>query len=376
MLPLSQSKELIITQLTGDGRKLTLRGRSLPYQNPSFWCGKMNIEKTVYPGNPEATVQVLGSEETPTTLEGMWKDRYIDCDMFDGISTTTLNPKGKNLGLGNAMQLVEFINIMRLQGQRVSLSWGDIYEEGFLTEVKFNWLRSQDMHFTLDFEWVKPDIKPSLTATSGITKLDSIINDLNSAVSTLQSLTDDLMKAQGYLSNIIAGISGAYMTLVGNIAYTMSNILDVGTEAANLATLPLNLVARTISLFSMLSNQCAALIDQTNFLMTQYSNPSGWQDTQTYIYVEKKSADINNQALTISLDASNQANIYTSTYFAGGDMWTQYIAKDGDSLQKISEHFYGDSSYWTYLADINLLDTSQVDAGTVVLVPKTPQVLQ
>jgi nucleoid-associated protein YgaU len=71
----------------------------------------------------------------------------------------------------------------------------------------------------------------------------------------------------------------------------------------------------------------------------------------------------------------NTASNYSESlnnYVQNNDYITQYVAKDGDNLRMVSQKFYGDSSYWSYLADINFLQNSGLTSGTVVLIPKIP----
>ena len=50
---------------------------------------------------------------------------------------------------------------------------------------------------------------------------------------------------------------------------------------------------------------------------------------------------------------------------------TNYIVKEGDTLGKIAEKFYGNAAYWEFLAEYNNMDTpSMIYPGQIVTIPR------
>ena len=66
----------IVRQIDLPGRTIVLQGRSLPYQGVA-WGGTMELDVSWFPGNPVASVQVIGPREKGTTIVGKWKDIFL-----------------------------------------------------------------------------------------------------------------------------------------------------------------------------------------------------------------------------------------------------------------------------------------------------------
>ncbi len=369
--PLSQSVELYISQLTGQGNQIILKNRSLPYQKPEFLSGRQNMNKAVYPGNPVATIQILGSEELPTTFTGVWKDRFVEADIYYGSNKTSVTPS-LNGSIGNAKLIVEFFNTLRLQGQKIGMSWSDFYEEGILKEAHFTWLRPQDVEYTLEFEWSKQDVQQPAVAGASLTTLQTIVNDIAGIQAQIASFSDELLSIQGYLSSLTIALETSIGGILGSIAYATSNLLSLGTQAFNLATAPVQVYVQAMTLLTGLVNQSSDLIKQLNNTESQIESPSRWQQTRDYLNFTTALSNLKNQALLMVGKSSDYSDSLNKTYVQNNDYITEYTAKDGDNLRMVSQKFYGDASYWTYLADINFLQNSQLSAGTVLLIPKVP----
>jgi nucleoid-associated protein YgaU len=372
MLPVSQSKELYISQLTGNNNAILLRNRALPYQKAEFLSGKQNENKAVYPGNPIATIQILGSEELPTTFTGRWSDRFVEADIYYGTQKTTVSPNDATAGLGNAKQLVIFFNTLRLEGQAVGVSWDDFYEEGILKECHFTFIRSQDIEYTLEFEWTKQDISQTQIAAGIPTTFQNIVNDIANIQSQISSFSDELISIQGYLSTITVAFETTLNGLIGSIAYATQNLIGLGTQVLNMAAATTSVYVSAVNLLQGLIIQSAQLVRQVNDIETQLLQPTGWQQTKDYLDFITGLANLKNQAGVMVNTASNYSESLNKNYVQNNDYITQYVAKDGDNLRMVSQKFYGDSSYWSYLADINFLQNSGLTSGTVVLIPKIP----
>src|SRR5262245_24990140 len=76
--------EELSTEDVRKNRVVRLIGRALPYR-PITFSGTMRHDITWYPGNPEATIQVLGAAEDPTTINGRWSDRWLGSEEDLGL---------------------------------------------------------------------------------------------------------------------------------------------------------------------------------------------------------------------------------------------------------------------------------------------------
>jgi hypothetical protein len=56
---------------------------------------------------------------------------------------------------------------------------------------------------------------------------------------------------------------------------------------------------------------------------------------------------------------------------------THYVVKKGDTLQSIAKHFYGKTSYWRKIADLNKIrDPKKLKVGQKLKLPPLPMVIQ
>lgn len=158
---------LIIRELTGDKRALTLTGRALPYRGVAF-ASEMRAEFSWYPGNPEATVQVLGAKENETVLRGMWKDRFladrslVQTGTIPGAAAFDLRPPAQVSFRGGlstsplltAMDLVKQVNDIQRSGQLLEVTWDEIGRRGILTKFVHTWQNRRDVEWEMTFQWV------------------------------------------------------------------------------------------------------------------------------------------------------------------------------------------------------------------------------
>ena len=50
-----------------------------------------------------------------------------------------------------------------------------------------------------------------------------------------------------------------------------------------------------------------------------------------------------------------------------------FIAQEGDRCDNLANRFYGDSSFWWFIAKVNNLTTMNIPAGTSLRIPSTTQ---
>jgi hypothetical protein len=140
----------IIRELSGgQPRMIELTDRGLPFR-PLTVTGKMRAEVTWYPGNPAATVQMLGSEETETTLTGRWSDKYLG-DVNTPCVTLT---RGRSVqALYSARDAADAMDELRRRGQLVEVTWEHLSRIGYISEFAQTWRWREDVEWSLSFQW-------------------------------------------------------------------------------------------------------------------------------------------------------------------------------------------------------------------------------
>ncbi len=154
--PLSLASALTITEQTGEKRSLRLLGRALPYR-PLTLSGTMRAEVAWSPGNPEASVQMLGSAEDETTINGYWKERFLSSDVLDG-ATASAPAMLDGEPLISTAYLVDAMDSIRRQGQLLEVTWDVFIRIGFLSKFVQKWHNRKDCEWEATFTWIAQEL--------------------------------------------------------------------------------------------------------------------------------------------------------------------------------------------------------------------------
>ena len=158
---MGDASSITIEQLDGDQQKVVLHGPALPFQGAA-WKSKQSVVTTWYPGNPqEATQQVLGAQEMPSSWEGMWRRTQMG-------HTPSRIYSGPNDGTGSVINhpltLRDVLDQIFFQGSRLKVTWtviaadptqpsASITRVGRATEWEFPHDRVHDIAWKITFEW-------------------------------------------------------------------------------------------------------------------------------------------------------------------------------------------------------------------------------
>ena len=64
---------------------------------------------------------------------------------------------------------------------------------------------------------------------------------------------------------------------------------------------------------------------------------------------------------------SRETTIYENSPKTNDDIYV--IAQEGDRLDNLAQEYYGDSSYWWFIARSNNIHTMNIEAGTRLRIP-------
>jgi len=224
----SDPTSLWIREQTGSPpHKLELVGRALPYRPVSFEGG-MRAEFTWYPGNPTATVQMLGSDEKATTINGMWKDRFITVASVFGIGFAG-GEGGVYLDgerLLDVVSIVKAVDEFRQRGQLIKFSWGPIIRQGIMTRFRHTWLRRGDVEWEMEFGWVAQRKSPVKILFGPSFNLQDVANAVNDAVQAVIDVVDAVFA-------VVEGIKGLINAAVGIIESALAAINEVADKVAS-----------------------------------------------------------------------------------------------------------------------------------------------
>lgn len=382
---------------------LVLQTRALPYRPTGEFGGKLRLSTTWYPGNPVATAQVFGPEETPTSFHGMWKDRFIATAVSDGTVSSDAPPAvfdGKTLD--GAMKLAETCDIIRRQGLPLRVTWDQLVRIGYLTEFTFKPHRHQDIEWSMTFTWISqddPDVpanppnQPDLAGAyqalqSKLNALGSVMLQASDSISSALTLPE--VKADADLINSLSltavfTAQDAVQAVNSDIDAISSGIGGISDTADNLvqaALTPVQAAQRVAALGGLVQASALDTRDQMEASAAQalYSPsqaaPGLLAEVQAWgtmtpgaAFAAKLAArTIKDAARELAYAAANQALLFLQS-ISQPDLIQAFIAQAGQDLRFVSTTFYGTPDEWISIMEFNNLTSSALSAGQVIFVP-------
>jgi hypothetical protein len=363
----SQATPFTIIILDGDeaGTVIELEGRSLPYR-PLKFTGRQRVKTTWYPGAPVATQQVIGPTEEPTSINGVWKDRY--------------------LGNGESARLVNVFDQLRRVGRLVEVRWGGgvitttsaersilngvvtqqttqdigtaIVRRGIITKSEFTWDRPQDVAWELEFTWQSrgEKISPPNFSTGGLNPTDdfaAFAASARDAATTVQDFADGFRaKAFGAFNELAFAIEGPLIVLssVGDALNTSTQIVQT------IALLPINIANNVIGQVSSVIEATQQLLDAFETFNYEKLAPEENPLTQLQVLVDVT-------RITSGLSRTQEQAAQTRQ-----TLLTQIVpvvlaevqVPAGVDLRDLALQYYGNPDLWPLIANFNGLTSSRV----------------
>jgi len=347
---------LLIEELTGSQRSVELRGRALPYR-PVEWGGEQKYVKTVYPGNPVATIQVLGPNELPTTMKGKWKARFVGADAditgFEDVGGAFDILEG---GI-TPERLVVVFDTLRLSGNELRVSWGPYVRRGILSEFRTPVDRVEDIEWSATFEWSRIGENDAPRAPQEVaspqTGVEDALAGLEDAISQLPPII--LPNVTGPIIFAEQAMRIAALAMTSSLAGLTGIPTVTAAQFQNIATLSIQMGNAAQAMIRQTSDQSIEEWIATNFVGDVLA-------AETY----RRELGARARALWLSGIVAREAvrARVVDDYIAVIDM------PGGQTLRDVALRYYGDADAWVTIADANGLTSASVPAGTVILIPR------
>lgn len=354
-----------IKELTGEKRTLELRGRALPYQSFKL-SGKQRAEFTWYPGNPTATVQMLGTEEGATTITGMWKDRFIKTLTPDGerISAPEGTAVFKGGQLQDALAVTLAVEQLRLSGQLLEVKWDQLVRHGILTRFDQDWKRREDVAWEMEFQWTsRGEAKQPVTLVVSPT--------VDDYAAKLRAAMDNITAATAQSFEVRTEFSTALGSLAAQIDAAVSQMEDAVITLASSTTTPGQSAQRALAATETVKTASAGLVS-----LVDAQPPRAVQNVSitaqtlgSSLVCDSYTRGIRNAARTMELLAAEQADTLRALTNID-DLLAAFTARSPGDLRDVATQFYGDQSEWRTLKRFNGFSSSKLLPGDLVLVPK------
>ncbi len=415
---ISEPTALIISELTGPRNTLELRGRALPYR-PLAFEGGMRANFSWYPGNPVATVQMLGADEKSTTINGMWKDKYIRSTNDIGLPVLTGRTGVATLNgrqVADVRSLVRVWDGFRLRGQLLELRWDEKIRQGILLRFRDTWLRREDVEWEAEFGWISRGepvtpiaFSPSIPNIDISNQINDAIEGLrNVAVSPFALVTNisgeitnilEVMSSAGAALNDIAGkATQAILSPLDAARSTLAAIQTVKDQATAMRDLMETVPARAMRQAASIETLASRIVAGGTLSVTETTvQTEGGEATTVGVSVIGATQALKTTSRTqtsgiasITHEEAIEAEAYKRSVVDGSRSVrntaaireleleaqtirvpnvTAFAVADDDDLRDVATRFYGSPEEWKCLLTYNNLSTSKLTAGQVLLVP-------
>lgn len=369
-------------------RRITLRGRAMPYRGVG-WGGTQRTKKTVYPGNPVATQQVLGPDETNTTLEGMWKDRFMAgaIDIGDagggggqGALQAAVGAAADALGLNGsgptllAEEVVRLFHDLRRAGTVLRVQYLSEVRFGILVDFTATYDRPQDIKWSAEFEWQAwDDNAPLRSAEEPTTKAD-LLSDLNTFLDIVAQAPAVLQRLEAQLGHAIDGIASQGQILV-NALRTADALTDLPGSVIG------QMIGSSREFSAQVSDLMRQVLDVRLPTITGAQDVAGpYRDPTTQVRFSSPTKQRLEAERWRKVVGAALRNLRRTADDAVTQRLSQRLPRttrivvvaQGASLYDLATKFYGSPDFATYLAAVNKLTGANVPSGFQLRVPPKP----
>jgi hypothetical protein len=378
---MAESEASTFSLIEEGGVTLELRERALPYR-PLTISGKQRAEFTWYPGNPEATVQMLGPEEGVISLRGYWKDRFIQ-----GTGAAQLYNSGEFLlgqlpgylaasrNVGTVADLVQAVDDMRRMGRRITLSWAGLQRVGHITSFTQHWNNVHDCEWEMDFSVLSQNESVVPTAQQNSPNLaDQAVQALQDAQNVADNLLEQttvLANASLTWTNLFATASTQFDNLTSTAA---SAIYNATSSVASYEQAPFDAARRIAASASGLvvsaSQTLGTVVDRA---LSDYVEFGAWgtqDDAPMGIQIAGNSVQRSFNNAVQSVRYNNALTRYSLEQQLQQELLASFVAAQNMDLRDVSTRYYGTPDNWQQLMQFNGFASSKLNAGDLVWVPK------
>lgn len=337
-------QELMIGQPLG---QVSLEGRSLPYR-PIVYEGRQRVKTTWYAGNTSATQQVMGAVLEPTTLTGMWKDKY--------------------LGDGAARAFCVLFDTIRKVGAPVEVTWGagfldgtvfggQFVRRGIIARTKWTFDRPQDVAWEMEFHWSSEgETTAPILVSVGV---ENPREGFTGMVQSMLSVVDDVAAFRENPITRVVNLSEDITTgldLIANKAIEVTQIIDNAAAATSaLADIPRHIVERAIDVAQKVNLTLKGLEEtMLNIKDMQYETKDDAKQLLEYLGARLSIVQASTEARELAVETGSGLT---------GQLYPEVLAEvrppAGTDLRDLAFEFYGDPDLWFIIAQYNGLISSR-----------------
>lgn len=388
-MAVAQNEAGSLTLVEEGGGTLKLTQRALPYM-PLAISGKQRAEFHWYPGNPQATVQMLGPEEQTITLKGFWKDKFIQgTSAAQFITAQVLTPTAATTAsaVPDVAALVKIVDNMRRMGRRIQLQWDKLIRYGHIIGFTQTWHTPHYCEWELEFAVAALE-EPRVVSSNATQPTLA-----DAAVQASEWVNGNTAAKEEYKPavTVLAPSFQKLLTDFDNECFKTSNWLSGGATLIAQGTALSSSVARSgMAALNVLTTTAQAYGNALDGALTEWFNIGTFVGAVSTgsIFALGESDQVREDALPFGVQlgaTSYQRNVRQQVrsiaYSTAVTRWSiqrqlqdelkaSFTAKQDMDLRDVSTQFYGTPDGWRDLLIYNGLTSSRLTAGQLIWVPQ------
>lgn len=347
------AEAFIIRELTGSKREIRLLDRALPYQGVAF-PREQHVVQRWYPGNPSATIQVLGPRVGDVELTGKWKARFLlRGGMVQASGFVSIGPDGAV----SAETLVAAFDSIVSSGNQLEVRWGPEVRRGVMTSFVPTYDRPEDIDWTAKFTWSQKGTRQPTRAAIA----SDMTNDVRAALDAFDLIAAE--QPRGILPNEASGIRAAIDEVRASGAAFTEALAQVQAESsATLASV------QRVQVLSRRAVNAGRAIRAGNIADVPYVALLPTDGLREVFAVERWRRDLGASGRNYAATSARAGAAVEERYTPGAQRIV--TVGQGETLRMIARRELGSADAWTVIADANNIVGSNVPVGTRLVIPR------
>ncbi len=402
------SSSIVITELNADGstyRGCTLRGPALPFMGAS-WSFENRLPTEWYPGNQqEATQHVMGRKEMPSTWNGEWnKTRMVRAP------STTVDEDGNAASVTDPTVLHDFLTEMFSSGRRLRVVWSteqmpnsnSTSELSNVQAISYSITREGrcerfepkfDIEWSAQFTWVSRGATTAFVTQPRDQSVANNSSQYNNALAAIIATNQyaaqaanpshftlgQLEQLASYPSEIVTDVTRSMLQLENGLGQIVNVAATIASEPDQIKRAAINSARNTMQLAQENYQQLSSIGIETmstqddvasilrahaQFAQTQEACLEAAAAAFNFLFATRNAVPVHAPSLAGAINPQSAPD--PSTILA------VYQVVQGDTLNKVSQRFYGNPDHGDDIARANgLSDYSLLlPQGKIIIVPR------
>jgi hypothetical protein len=375
---------LVIEELTGFKRRVTLKARGLPFPGSIKFCTELDMDESKYVGFPRINQTVLSVHDKETEMTGAWHERFLDEDAIN--SSAAVNEQlddgseavsVQSNGIRTPVEACELFDDIARRASVLRVTWSHLSRVGRLATFEQDWSNLHDVKWRMLFKWIGKD-----NAVGAIAPARTSLVGLSAAFSAAFADAKDATAFDSLSDKLDTGFADSVDSAVGKAQRSVADIADTVEQRFAAVTESVDAVRRVTTLATFVRDQAQDLIDTINgtvaaLMLTGSAIERTSLDrtlaTLTNVDPGTQIAAACQQVGAVRAARALKHVAARQRHNALRNLDNNVIAivrmKAQQDLRDVALRWYGNADDWEQIRSFNSFPSSQVKTGTVVFVP-------